>query len=55
MTLHGDSTDFGKATLEDVKKAIEDKQVFTNIYETSNISEDYKFCYNTGSEIIELN
>lgn len=55
MTFHGDSTDFGKATLEDVKKAIEDKQVFTNIYETVNISDKYKFCYDIGSEIIELN
>ena len=55
MTFHGDSTDFGQATLEDVKKAIEDKQVFTNIYETVNISDKYKFCYDTGSEKIELN
>ena len=55
MTFHGESSDFGRATLEDVKKAVEDKQVFTNIYELNNISDDYKFCYDTQSEIIELN
>lgn len=55
FVFHSQSEDFGKATIEDIKLAIDNKEVYTNKYKTINIAEKYKFAYDTGSEIIELN
>jgi len=55
FTFYGDSHDFGQASLEDVKKAVEEDKVFTNPYLTHSIAKDFKFKYDTGSELIDLN
>ena len=55
FTFYGDSHEFGKATLEDIKKAVEDDKVYTNIYLTHSIVDKFKFLYDTGSELLELN
>lgn len=55
ITFHGDSHDFGKAKFEDIKKCVEEKKVFSNKYLTSNLSDLYKFLYDTCTELIELN
>jgi hypothetical protein len=50
------SADFGRATLEDVKKCVEDKKVYTNPFSEHDISDQYKIYYETESgEIIPLN
>lgn len=52
FTLYGSSHDFGPATYEDIKEAIHNKRVFNNPRKTINVSDVYKFNYDTGSEII---
>lgn len=51
----GDSHEFGQAKLEDVKKCVEEDKVFTNPHLTHSIAKNFKFKYDTGSELIELN
>lgn len=55
FTLYGDSYEFGAAKIEDIKKAIDDGQVYLNSRRTREISGKHIFKYNTGSEIIQLN
>lgn len=45
FTFHGDSTDFGRASVEDIKKAIKDNRVFTNPYSDDSIANDFSFEY----------
>ena len=54
FTFHGESYDFGKATLENIKKCVEDGKVFTNKTLSRCIANKYNFAYDTGSEIILL-
>ena len=52
--LGGSSHDFGYAEMNDIKKCIEDG----NVYEISRMSrkmDNYKFFYDTPSELIALN
>jgi len=55
FTFYGESFDFGMASLEDVKKAVLEDKVFTNPYLTHSIAKQFKFKYDIGSEIIDLN
>jgi len=48
------SVDFGKATFEDISNCVKNKKVFTNVSLIHNISEKHNFCYDTGSEIINI-
>lgn len=43
--FHGDSTDFGRASVDDIKKAIEDNRVFTNPYSDDSIANEFSFEY----------
>lgn len=55
LVFYGESTDFGKATIEDIKECIQSGNVFTNKYQTHSIATEYKFGYDIGSDIIPLN
>lgn len=55
ITFHGNSHIFGVAEIEDIKKCIKTDNVYTNPYLTHSIANDFKFFYDTQSEIIELN
>ena len=53
--FNGNSQDFGKATIEDIKQAIDDGLVFTNISRTNSIADSHNFSYDIGGgEIIQL-
>ena len=52
--FNGESHDFGKASFEDIKTCIINKQVYSDSMLVNNISELYTFAYNTGSEIIKI-
>lgn len=45
FTFHGESHDFGRASIEDIKSAIDNKRVFTNRHQTHDISESNNFSY----------
>lgn len=56
ITFYGKSEDFGKATLEDIKRCVDSGNVYTNIpVEETNIANNFKFFYDRGSEIVPLN
>ena len=55
FTFHGESFQYGRASLEDVKMCIEADKVFTNKHRTHSIANDFKFVYDTQSELIPLN
>jgi hypothetical protein len=50
--LKGESHEFGKAKLDDIKKCIENGNVFTNYTLTNSIVDKYNFKYDDGCEII---
>lgn len=50
----GESHDFGAAKLEDIQKAVDEGNVFTNIQLMYSIAGKHNFAYNTGSEIVLL-
>lgn len=52
--LGGSSHDFGYANMEDIKKCIEDGNVYGNSRLSRNM-DNYKFFYDTQSELIPLN
>jgi len=52
--FYGDSHDYGKAELEDIINCIKSNKVFTNIYQTVDISLKHNFGYDNGSEIIDI-
>ena len=54
FTLFGDSTDFGKSTINDILKCIQSGNVYTDNLLIDSISNDYNFKYDIGSEIIDL-
>jgi len=53
--FYGSSDKFGEAKFEDIKKCVEECNVYTNIRCTRSISTKYKFLYDTQSELIPLN
>jgi len=55
FTFSGESHDFGRASLEDIQKAVDEDKVFTNPYLTRSIAKKHKFFYNNGVETFELN
>ena len=55
FVFYGSSYDFGKAKMEDIKKCIKDKKIFTNKMQRHDISQKYTFIYDIGSELIKLN
>lgn len=54
IIFHGESHDFGKALLEDVKTCVENKLVFSDKYlcRNRNLCDTFTFGYDIGSEII---
>ena len=54
LILKGESHDFGKASMEDIKNCIQKGNVFTNPYLTSSIAQKYEFGYDTGTEIVKI-
>ncbi len=53
--FHDSSSQFGKALLKDIQKVVNEKKIFTNKYLTVNISDKFKFVYDTGTVLIKLN
>src|SRR5574343_607130 len=43
--LHGDSTDFGRASLEDIRHCVSNGKVFSNASLSKNLTLTYKFKY----------
>lgn len=54
FVFYGGSTDFGTATLEDIKECVANHMVFSNPYIDDSMTEQYNLAYDTGSEIIQL-
>ena len=54
FTFFGESHDFGKAEIEDIKEAIENDKVYANSMRSRKLT-DHKFIYYTGTECIKLN
>lgn len=54
LIFYGESIQFSCAKLEDIRKCVEEKKIFSNKQLTNNISEKHNFAYDTGSEIINL-
>lgn len=50
----GDSHEFGRASMEDIKNCIDKGNVFTNPILAYPIADQYNFAYDTGSELIIL-
>ena len=49
----GDSTDFGKASLEDVKACVKAGNVYTNNRMTHSIADDHNFVYDdNGTDVV---
>ncbi len=55
FVFYGSSFNFGKAKFVDIKKCVEDGKVYSDKYLNHNITNKYKFGYDTGTEIINLN
>ena len=53
--LSGESHEFGRCRLEEVEKAVAEGKVYTNVYMTHSIAGDFKFRFDRGSEIVDLN
>lgn len=55
FTLYGESYDFGMASIDDIKKCVENKKVFSSSALVRNYTDNFSFRYKTESgEIIEL-
>jgi hypothetical protein len=55
FTLYGDSHDFGRATIEDIAKCVQNKKVFSNASLYRNYTDKFKFQYkNEAGEFIDL-
>lgn len=54
FVFFGDSTDFGAAKIENIKECVENCKVFSDNRLLRNISNNYNFSYDTGTEKIEL-
>jgi len=51
----GESHDFGRPKMEDVKKAVEEGKVWTSMIGGRNIAGDFTFKWDRYSEIVTLN
>ena len=51
----GESHDFGRAKVEDIKNCIESDNIYNNSRCSRKIGNEFKFLYDTGSELIPLN
>lgn len=55
ITLYGSSSDFGAASVENIKRCIDAGNVWSDQYEINNICDDYNFVYvNVFMERIKL-
>lgn len=54
FVFFGNSTDFGEAKLEDIKTCVKHGKVYGDNRLLRNISNNYNFSYDTGSEVIEI-
>lgn len=54
LIFSGESHDFGKAKFEDIKRCVENRQVYDRSLRR-NISSRFNFAYDTGTEVIPLN
>ena len=54
FVLFGDSTDFGAAKFEDIKNCVENGKVYSDNRLYINLTDQYNFSYDTGSEVIEI-
>lgn len=54
ITFYGDSHDFGKSSLKEVKDTVLNNKVFTSYLLEHPINNKYKFSYDDNSEIINL-
>jgi len=54
FVFNGDSHDFGKASVENIQKAIDGGKVFSNIYQSHSIADEHNFAYRTETELIPL-
>lgn len=53
--LYGESTDFGKAEVEDIKRCVKNKQVFTSIAKAKNLTDNFIFKYRVSdNQMIDL-
>ncbi len=55
LIFYGDSTDFGKAKIEDIKRCVEEDKVYTNTSKQNSIAKNHKIAYFTDTELIYLN
>ena len=55
FVLGGESHEFGRASLEDVLACVEADRVYTNVFRTHSIANDFKFQYDRQSELVDLN
>jgi hypothetical protein len=54
ITFYGSSDDFGAASLEDIKKCVEEGRVYSNYTCTHSIINKYNFLYDDLGNITEL-
>ena len=54
IIFYGDSQDFGKAKLEDIKPCIESGQVYSSRSKHRQIAYNFQYSYDTGAEIISI-
>lgn len=54
FVFFGESIDFGKAKFEDIKKCVENSQVYLGQAVYRNITNEHNFGYDIGSDILEL-
>lgn len=55
FTLHGDSHDFGRAKIEDIRSCIQRKKVFSSASLILNLTDNFKFKYkNQVGEITDF-
>ena len=55
FTFYGTSDEFGSVNVEDVKRCVKNDCVFTNYMLIYSIANKFKFKYDTGTEIININ
>lgn len=55
FVFYGDSHDLGQAKFEDIKKCVENGNIYSDSRLHRNISDKHNFGYDTGTEIITLN
>ena len=54
ITFYGQSYDFGKATLDDIKFCVLSGKIYSDKSRKCQFPDTFKFLYDNGNEIIEL-